>query len=361
LETILLFNQGKNRKEEIVRKGVFLNEIKGAHSSRQGWLLGFVNGTILLANIFTIVAAVLGYSGNYIGIQGLIVATVASFSAFVPLFSVAVVSHFLTESFAAAERLFKMIDEKPAVIDSPNCTPDLPERFDINFKNVSFRYKENGPLVLDNFSLTIPQGKSIALVGESGSGKSTVLRLLMRFWDFNDGEITIGGKNIKNINQKSIYNMIALVAQDSHLFDTSIKENIAIGRPNASMDEIIQSAKMANIHDFIMTLPNGYDTSIGELGDKLSGGERQRIAISRVLLKNPPILLFDEPTSNLDSFNEKVIQETLNKISKERTVIIVTHRLSLLANVDKAYRLSDGKLSEFEIPRVQGRTIPAPA
>ena len=361
IETILLFNQGKNRRDEIGRKGDYLNSIKRGHSSRQGWLFGFVNGTILLANIATIVVAVFGYLGNHIDMQGLIVVTASSISAFVPLFSVAVVSHYLSESFASAERLFKMIDEKPAVVDAPDATPDLPKDFDITFKNVSFAYKQNGSKVLDNFSLYIPQGKSIALVGESGSGKSTVLRLLMRFWDFNEGEILIGNRNIKKICQKSIYDITALVAQDSHLFDATIKENIAIGKPDATMDEIIQSAKQANIHEFILTLPKGYETSIGELGDKLSGGERQRIVISRVLLKNPQILIFDEPTSNLDSFNENAIQETLNKISRDRTVIIVTHRLSLLANVDKAYRLQEGKLSDFEIPKAARKTASASA
>lgn len=357
LETILLFNQGKNRKEDIAKKGAFLNKIKGKHTSRQGWLLGFVGGVILLANILTLVVAVLGYLGKHLDLQGVIVVTAASISAFVPLFSVSVVSHFLAESFAAAERLFKITDEPPAVVDSPHCSSELPARFDINFENVSFKYKEDGPMVLNNFTLNIPQGKSIALVGESGSGKSTVLRLLIRFWEFNDGEITIGDKNIKDMCQKSIYDFIAVVAQDSHLFDTTIKENIALGNPSASMDDIIASAKMANIHDFIMTLPKGYDTSIGELGDKLSGGERQRIVISRVLLKNPPILLFDEPTSNLDTLNESAIQETLNKISKEKTVIFVTHRLSLIANVDKIYHLNQGQLTEVKIESMIGETI----
>jgi ATP-binding cassette subfamily C protein len=349
LETILLFNQGKNRRQEIAKKGAFLNEIKGKHTSRQGWLLGFVSGVILLANILITIVAVLGYLENYLDLRGVIVVTAASISAFVPLFSVSIVSHFLTESFAAAERLFKIIDEEPVVQDSPHCTSELPSRFDINFKNVSFKYQEDGPEVLKDFTLNIPQGEAIALVGESGSGKSTVLRLLMRFWEFDDGEITIGDKNIKDMCQRSIYEMVAVVAQDSHLFDTTIKENIAIGNPAASMDDIIASAKMANIHDFIMSLPNEYDTSIGELGDKLSGGERQRIVISRALLKNPPILLFDEPTSNLDTLNEGAIQKTLNKISKDRTVILVTHRLSLTANVDKVYRLNQGQLSELEM------------
>ncbi len=349
LETILLFNQGQARKKEIVKKGENLNRIKAGHASRQGWLFGFVNTVILLANVLIFGVAVKGYLAGYLDLQGVITVTAASISAFVPLFSVSILSHYLTESFASAERLFKIIDEEPAVVDLPEASPELPERFDINFDNVSFQYNSNGPLVLDKLNLFIPSGSCIALIGESGCGKSTVLKLLLRFWEFSDGEIKIGGKDIKKIRMESIFDIVSIVAPDSHLFDTTIKENIAIAKPEASMEEIVTSAKNANIHDFIMTLPNGYDTQIGELGDKLSGGERQRIVISRVLLKNTPILLFDEPTSNLDSYNENAIQETLNRISRDKTVIIVTHRLSLLANVDKAYRLSQGKLSEFSL------------
>ncbi|MBI5374283.1 MAG: thiol reductant ABC exporter subunit CydC [Candidatus Schekmanbacteria bacterium] len=350
LETILLFNQGPSRKDMINKKGLALNNIKRGHSIRQGWLIGFVNAVILLANLTVIYFAVQGYLSGALTAQGMITVSVATVSAFTPLLSVGLVSHYLTESFAAGERLFTIIDEKPEVVDSPDATTELPKNFDINLKNVVFKYKEEGPAVLDKLNLFIPQGQSIAIVGESGSGKSTILRLLMRFWEFSSGEIMIGGKDIRGFQQRTIFDMMSIVSPDSHLFDTSIKDNISISKPDATMDEITKAAQMANIHDFILTLPKGYDTSIGELGDKLSGGERQRIVISRLLLKNPPILLFDEPTSNLDYYNENAIQETINEVCKDKTVIIVTHRLSLLANVDKAYRLQNGKLVEIGIP-----------
>lgn len=349
LETILLYNQGENRKKEIVKRGHYLNQLKGGHSSRQGWLFGVVNCLIMLANILTLIVSLKGYFSGNLSLQGVIVTTTASVSAFVPLFSVSVLSHYLTESFASAERLFKIIDEEPAVVEHPDSTDELPTRYDIEFKDVDFRYKKDAPLVLNKFNLTIPQGQCIAIVGESGCGKSTILKLLMRFWEYESGEIKIGGKDIRKISMRSIFDLMSVVAPDSHLFDMSIKENIALGKPDATDEEIMEAAKQASIHDFIMTLPKGYNTRIGELGDKLSGGERQRIVISRVLLKNPPILLFDEPTSNLDSYNENAIQETLNEITKDKTVIIVTHRLSLLANVDKAYRMENGKLTEFNI------------
>ncbi len=361
LETILLFNQGQKRKNEIVERGMNLNKLKGGHASKQGWLFGIVNSSIMLANILMFIVAVKGYFSGYLDIQGVIVVTTASVSAFVPLFSVSVLSHYLTESFASAERLFKIIDEEPAVVDTPDSTSELPAKYDVEFKDVDFSYKNDTPLVLDKFNLKIPQGECIAVVGESGCGKSTMLKLLMRFWEYNDGEIKIGGKDIRKIKQKSVFDIISVVAPDSHLFDLSIKENIALGKPDAGDEEIINAAKQANIHDFIMTLPNGYETRIGELGDKLSGGERQRIVISRVLLKNPPIILFDEPTSNLDSYNENAIQETLNDISRDKTVIIVTHRLSLLANVDRAYRMQDGKLTEFSIENFVNNTSTLPA
>lgn len=360
LESILLFNQGASRKSEIVRRGMCLNKLKGGHSSRQGWLFGFVNGAIMLANILILIVSIKGYLEGALNLQGVIVVTTASVSAFVPLFSVSVLSHYLAESFASAERLFKIIDEEPAVIDSPDSTPEIPSNIDIEFKDVDFRYKEGTPLVLDKFNLKIPQGECIAIIGESGCGKSTLLKLLMKFWEYNSGKITIGGKDIRKISMSSVFDIISVVAPDSHLFDMTIRDNIALGNPDATDDEIIASAKQASIHDFIMTLPKGYETRIGELGDNLSGGERQRIVISRVLLKNPPIILFDEPTSNLDSYNENAIQETLNKIAEDKTVIIVTHRLSLLANVDRAYRMSDGKLTEFSVKNFIGNTSSLP-
>ena len=341
LRTILLFNYGQKRKRAIMNKGLKLNKAKNKHSSYEGFIYGLINLVIFSVDVVVVVVAVYGFISGNLSIQGLIIVITTVVSSFGPLLAMSSVSHHLTRTFAAAERLFNLIDRIPEVNDVPNCSSKLPSRFDIEFKNINFRYSEDNPYVLKNFGLRIPERSFIALIGESGCGKSTVLRLLHRLWNFNSGEITIGGVNIKNQCQKDVFKLIALVPQTPYLFNTTIKENIIIGDTQANMAKIIRCAKMANIHDFITTLPKGYDTEVGELGEKLSGGELQRLLICRALLKDSPILLLDEPTSYLDRLNENAVQITLNKIAKEKTVILITHKLSILACLDKVYHFED--------------------
>ena len=205
---------------------------------------------------------------------------------------------------------------------------------DICYHDVSFSYEDN-EIVLNHIDFTIKSGKSVALVGPSGGGKTTICSLLPRFYDITDGSITIGGQNIKNIKLKSLRNSIGIVQQDVYLFGASVKENIAYGKPDATFDEIVEAAKKANIHDFIMTLPDGYDTFVGERGTRLSGGQKQRISIARVFLKNPPILILDEATSALDNESEQHIQKSLDALSKNRTTITIAHRLSTIQNADE--------------------------
>ncbi len=347
IKTILLFNQGKSRLQQIADNGLLLNKVKRKSSTNAGLLIGIINLVIFTADIAIIIAAIQGFAINILDIRGVIVVIVATISSFGPLSAISSISHHLTQTFAAAERLFNIIDEKPIVVDSPDCSSETPERFDITFKNLSFKYSPEEPLILNDFNLKIPQGSKIALIGESGSGKTTILRILLRFWDFESGEIFIGGKDLKKMYQKNIHEIIAIVEQDTFLFDLSIKDNIAMGNYNVNMEDIIKCAKMANIHEFIMSLSEGYDTQISELGDKLSSGEKQRIAISRALIKNAPILLLDEPTSNLDTLNENALQKTLNTIIQDKTVIIVAHRSSMIANVDNIFLLKDGKCCEI--------------
>jgi len=348
LKTILLFNYGKKRLKEINEKSRLINKIKEKNLSYEGWLLGLIYMIIFIAYIIILIVSIIGYNLNILDLRALIVVIATSVSSFGPLIAISSVSHILSQTFAAAKRLFKIIDEKPEVIDITNCLTKIPSKFDIEFKNVSFKYNENSNLILENFNLKILHGTKIALIGPSGCGKSTVLRLLVRFWDVQSGEITINGINIKNFCQNTLRKMIALIPQNPYLFDTTIKDNIAIGNPNATFNEIIEVAKAANIYEFIMSLPKKYDTPIGELGNKLSGGEKQRIAICRALLKNSPIILLDEPTSNLDTINEGIIQETLNNVFKDKTVIIVAHRLSTIAKVDSIYYLNYGKCQNIE-------------
>jgi ATP-binding cassette subfamily C protein len=348
LKTILLFNHGETRRQEIAHKGHRLNRIKGKNASYEGLLFGVIGAVILLANVIMIIVAAEGFLSGYLTIQGFIIVVAVTFSSFGPVSAVSGIAHHLAQTFAAAERLFKIMDEEPAVIDTPDCSSEIPPTFDMEFKEVAFAYSEEGPLILKDFSLRIPQNTTVALVGESGCGKSTVLRLLMRFWELGSGEILIGGTNIRTMCLENLHRMISIVSHDAHLFDTTIKENIAIGNPDATMEQIIECAKRASIHEFIGTLPRGYDTPVGELGDKLSGGERQRIVISRALLRNTPIILLDEPTSFLDSLNENAIQDTLNKMAEAKTVVLVTHRLSSLARVDKVYLMEASQCQDIQ-------------
>ncbi|HAI45069.1 MAG TPA: antibiotic ABC transporter ATP-binding protein, partial [Maribacter sp.] len=200
--------------------------------------------------------------------------------------------------------------------------------------------------VLKNFNLTVEKGKTVALVGQSGSGKSTIANLVTRFYDVNEGEISIDGNNIKNLNKKSLRGLLGLVTQDSILFNDTVKNNIGLGKENATDEEIIAAAKIANAHDFIMNLPKGYDTNIGDSGNKLSGGQKQRLSISRAVLKNPPIMILDEATSALDTESERLVQDALEKMMKNRTSIVIAHRLSTIQNADTIVVLQKGEIVE---------------
>lgn len=231
-------------------------------------------------------------------------------------------------------RYQSVIDIEPEITDSVDAVDMKHPDGDICYHDVSFSYEDN-EIVLNHIDFNIKSGKSIALVGPSGGGKTTICSLLPRFYDITDGSITIGGQNIKDIKLESLRNSIGIVQQDVYLFGGSIKENIAYGNPDATFDEIVEAAKKANIHDFIMTLPNGYDTFVGERGTRLSGGQKQRISIARVFLKNPPILILDEATSALDNESEQHIQKSLDALSENRTTITIAHRLSTIQNADE--------------------------
>ncbi len=346
-KTILQFNQGEIRRQGISERGSRINHLNQQYASREGLLLGLVGAIVFLADIVMLIVATEGVLAGILSVQGIIIVVIITISSFGPITAVSMVSHHLSQTFAAAERLFNLMDEEPAIIETPDCSSILPHRFDIEFKNVTFSYSPNSSPIIKNFNFQAAQNTIVALLGNSGCGKSTVLKLLLRFWEIESGEITIGGVNIKSICLKDLHSMISVVAPDSHLFDTTIRENIAIGNPSANMDRIIECTKKAQIHCFIMSLPKGYDTSIGELGDKLSGGECQRIIISRALMADTPILLLDEPTSFLDSINENAIQNLVNDLSKERTVILITHRLSSHAQVDRIFLMSEGKCQDI--------------
>ncbi|MEF2770697.1 MAG: ABC transporter ATP-binding protein [Blautia caecimuris] len=252
----------------------------------------------------------------------------------------------MQKGFSGFRRFLDVMETEPDIVDAPDAEPLTDVKGEVSYENVSFHYSDDETLVLDNISFTIPAGRSIALVGPSGSGKTTICSLLPRFYDVTGGRITIDGKEVGKLTLESLRSQIGLVQQDIYLFGGTIKENIAYGKPSASMEEIIEAAKKANIHDFIMSLPEEYDTFVGERGTRLSGGQKQRISIARVFLKNPPVLILDEATSALDNESERWIQKSLEELSRNRTTITIAHRLSTIRNADEILVVADNGIAE---------------
>lgn len=249
------------------------------------------------------------------------------------------------KGYAGFRRFLQVVETKPEIVDKKGAIPLTNVRGDIEYKDVSFSYNENHN-VLDHISIKINAGRNIALVGPSGGGKTTLCSLLPRFYDVTSGMIMIDGKNIQDVTIESLRNSIGIVQQDVYMFSGTIKENIGYGKPEASDEEIVKAAKEADIHDYIMSLDDGYDTYVGERGVKLSGGQKQRISIARVFLKNPPVLILDEATSALDNESERVIQKSLEKLSKNRTTIVIAHRLSTIRNSDEIIVIDDEGIKE---------------
>lgn len=252
----------------------------------------------------------------------------------------------LTQSFASMDRVFQLMDEGYDIKNKKGALPLEIKEGRIEINNVSFQYNADESTILNHINLDIEQGETVAFVGMSGGGKSTLINLIPRFYDVTDGEIKIDGTNIKSYLTGSLRHQIGLVQQDNVLFSDTIKENILLGRPDATDEEVIAAAKMANAHDFIMELTDGYDTEVGERGVKLSGGQKQRISIARIFLNNPPIIILDEATSALDLESESIIQDALNILSKDRTTLIVAHRLSTITHADKIVVIENGEVVE---------------
>jgi len=249
------------------------------------------------------------------------------------------------KGYSGFKRVVEVLDTQPEIVNRPGAKPLTNVRGDIEYRNVSFRYDEDTN-VLENINLTIKAGQKIALVGPSGAGKTTLCSLLPRFYEVTSGAITIDGHDIRDVTLESLRNAIGIVQQDVYLFDGTIRDNIAYGKPDATEEEIIEAAKNANIHDFIMSLENGYDTYVGERGVRLSGGQKQRISIARVFLKNPPILILDEATSALDNESERYIQRSLDRLAENRTTIVIAHRLSTIRNADEIIVITDEGIKE---------------
>ena len=252
----------------------------------------------------------------------------------------------MQKGLSGFRRFLEVVETKPEIVDAADAKPLKNVKGNVCYEDVSFHYSDDDTPVLSHVSFEIPAGKSIALVGPSGSGKTTICSLLPRFYNVTDGRVTIDGNDVRKLTLESLRSQIGLVSQDVYLFGGSIKDNIAYGKPEATMDEIVDAAKKANIHDFIMELPDKYDTFVGERGTRLSGGQKQRISIARVFLKNPPVLVLDEATSALDNESERFIQKSLEKLAKDRTTITIAHRLSTIRNADEILVVADCGIAE---------------
>ena len=330
INDIIQYGVGKERLDEINRRTDELETKQKLLLKQEGSNRAVTDTAILLCSMAMLFAGCILYTKGEVNFIQVIIPLIALMSSFGPVVAISNLSNNLFHTIAAGNRVLDLLEEEPAVEEVKG--NDVTEFADMKLKNVSFSYDEE--VILEDFNMDIKQNKIIGIYGKSGCGKSTLLKLLMRFWEVDNGSITIGGKNINEINTSDLRKMQSFVTQDTYLFNDTIANNIGIAKENATMEEIIAAAKKASIHDFIMSLPNGYDSKVGELGGNLSGGEKQRIGIARSFLHDAPMILLDEPTSNLDSLNEGIILKSLMESKENKTIIIVSHRKSTMNIAD---------------------------
>ena len=349
LDETIQYGQGEKRKEQMSERSKNLAGMQESLSKMEGSQRSFTNMVILLASFGMLALTIWLYAKGEMGFEGILTCTIAMMGSFGPVVALSSLSNNLNQTLASGERVLSLLEETPLVEEIPgDVETSGVESMEYEFKgaeaeNVTFAYGEE--VILDNYSLKLQPGKITGIHGASGSGKSTLLKLLMRFWDVQDGSVSVDGTDVRKIPTKHLRDMESYVTQETQLFHDSIANNIAIAKPGASREEIMEAAKKASIHDFIMTLPKGYDTEVGELGDTLSGGEKQRIGIARAFLHECPLILLDEPTSNLDSLNEGIILKSLKESAKKKTVVLVSHRVSTMNVADVVYEMENGRIS----------------
>ncbi len=347
LDETIQYGQGEKRKEQMSERSGCLAGMQEKLSRMEGSQRSFTNLMILLASFGMLGLTVWLYGKGEIGFEGILTCTIAMMGSFGPVVALSSLSNNLNQTLASGERVLSLLEEMPMVEEIPESRSGVSENKNgfsgAEAQNVTFAYENE--TILDDYSLKLEPGKITGIHGASGSGKSTLLKLLMRFWDVNQGKVSVDSVDVRKIPTKNLRDMESYVTQETHLFHDSIANNIAVGRPGASREEIIEAAKKASIHDFIMKLPKGYDTEVGELGDTLSGGEKQRIGIARAFLHDSPLILMDEPTSNLDSLNEGIILKSLREASEKKTVVLVSHRKSTMNIVDTVFEMKDGRIS----------------
>lgn len=343
LSETLQYNQGAKRLGEMNARSDALSADEEKMKRIAGRNSAVTNVVILVFDLLMLFSSVSLYRAGEVGFAGVLIPTMAMMSSFGPCVALAALGSTLQNTFAAGNRVLDILDETPVTAD----ITDKPETtFDgAAAKNLSFSYASTGERILSDLSLDIPKGSVVGITGRSGSGKSTLLKLFMRFWRATSGEAEISGRSVDEINTADLRGMESFVTQETHLFHDSIRNNLKIAKLDATDEEIENACKKASVHDFIMTLPQGYDTPVGELGDTLSGGERQRIGLARAFLHDAPLMLLDEPTSNLDSLNEAVILRSLREEKSGRTIMLVSHRKSTMRICDKVCSVEHGRLS----------------
>ena len=341
LDEAVQYGNGMQRMDGMNRKTQQLTENQGKLNKLTGFNLALANTFILVFDIAMLLLSAHLYSKGITDFSGFIIPLIALMSSYGPVSALANLGTTLQSTIASGGRVLDIIEETPE-------TEEITGKQNVSFsgadcENVTFSY--GGDVVLKDFSMQFPENKIVGVIGKSGSGKSTLLKLLMRFWKTTDGTVNISGTNIENINTANLRDMESYMTQDTQLFKDTIANNIRIGRLDATDDEVIAACKKASIHDFIMTLPNTYETQVGELGETLSGGERQRIGLARAFLHDAPFMLLDEPTSNLDSLNEAVILRSLKEESTGKTVVLVSHRASTMRIADVTHSVENGRVS----------------
>ncbi|EHO51401.1 ABC transporter, ATP-binding protein [Lachnospiraceae bacterium oral taxon 082 str. F0431] len=341
IDEILQYNQGSVRLDEMDERLQNLYYTQEDLSVFEGSQKAVTNLVIHFFSWGMFFFMLILYMNKISDFLQLILATLAMISSFGPTAALSSLSNNLSQTLASGERVLSLLEEEPTVEEVSGKEATSFEGADVD--NVNFSYGEEN--ILENVSLDIKKGKVLGIHGVSGSGKSTLLKLLMRFWDVNTGEVHISGKNIKNVNTEDLREMTGYVTQETVMFQGTIADNIRVAKQNATLEEIQNAAKKASIHDFISGLPNGYDTTVGELGDSLSDGEKQRIGLARAFLHDGDFLLLDEPTSNLDVLNEGIILKSLSEESAGKTIVLVSHRKSTMSLADKTYEMAKGRFS----------------
>ena len=345
LDETIQYGQGQERSAQMEQRSLNLTSVQKTLSKNEGNQRSVTNLMILAASFGMLFLSLWLFNLGQLGYDGVMTCTIAMMGSFGPVVALSSLSNNLNQTLASGERVLAILEEKPQVEEVKGESVQKRENVFAGAvaSHVSFAYEDE--VILEDYSLEIPPGKILGIHGASGSGKSTLLKLLMRFWDVNDGVIRVNGEDVRTVPTKELRDMESYVTQETHLFHNSIAENIGIGKPGAFREEIMEAAKKASLHEFVMGLPKGYDTEVGELGDTLSGGEKQRIGIARAFLHDSPFVLMDEPTSNLDSLNEGIILKALRESANEKTVVLVSHRKSTMNVADVVFEMKDGRIS----------------